>query len=136
MYLLDTVIVSELRKTRPSSHVVAWLASVEKHRLCLSVVTIGEIERGVEKRRAAEPEFANALTGWLETLLSVYGENVLAVTPNIARRWGVLSAKLDHEGADLLIAATAFEHNLTVATRNVKHFKPTGVSIINPFLFQ
>jgi toxin FitB len=136
MFLLDTAIVSELRKARPSSHVVAWLASVEKYRLCLSVVTIGEIERGIEKRRADEPEFASALTGWLETLLSIYGDNVLSVTPAIARRWGVLSAKLNHEGADLLIAATALEHNLTVATRNVKHFKPSGVSVVNPFLFQ
>jgi toxin FitB len=136
MYLLDTVVVSELRKARPSSHVVGWLANVEKHRLCLSVVTIGEIERGIEKRRGTEPDFANALSGWLETLLSVYGDNVLTVTPSIARRWGILSAKLNHEGADLLIAATALEHNLTVATRNVKHFKPTGVSLVNPFLFQ
>ncbi len=135
MYLLDTVVISELRKTRPSNHVVAWLHTVEKHRLCLSVVTVGEIERGIEKRRATEPEFARDLTGWLETLLGVYGENVLAVTPSIARRWGVLSAKLNHEGADLLIAATALEHNLTVATRNVKHFKPTDVSLVNPFLF-
>lgn len=134
MYLLDTVVISELRKSRPSAPVVSWLKRVEKQRLCLSVVTIGEIERGIEKRRKIEPDFSQALNAWLDTLLGVYGDNVLAITPSIARRWGALSAKLNHDGADLLIAATALEHNLTIATRNVKHFKPAGVTLVNPFV--
>jgi toxin FitB len=134
MYLLDTVVISELRKSRPLAQVVAWLRSVENTKLCLSVVTIGEIERGIEKCRNTEPEFAQALADWLDMLLSVYGDNVLSVTPPIAKRWGTLSARLNHEGADLLIAATALEHKLTVATRNVKHFKPTGVALVNPFV--
>jgi toxin FitB len=135
MYLLDTVVISELRKSRPSSNVVSWIRSVDKKRLCLSVVTIGEIERGIEKRRLIDPEFAQALADWLDTLLTLYSENVLQISTDIARRWGSLSAKLNHDGSDLLIAATALEHNLIVATRNIKHFKPTGVGLVNPFTF-
>lgn len=134
MYLLDSVVISELRKSRPSAHVVDWLRRAEKQRICISVVTIGEIERGIEKRRHIAPEFAQSLSDWLDTLLNLYGDNVLPITAPIARRWGALSADLNHEGADLLIAATALEHNLTVATRNVKHFKPAGVVLVNPFV--
>lgn len=120
MILLDTVVVSELRKRQPSPALVNWLAGVQDGDLFLSVVSIGEIERGIEKRRQAEPAFADALTRWLERLLHLYGDRVLPVTPAVARRWGVLSARLGHEGADLLIAATALTHGLKVATRNVR----------------
>ncbi len=99
----------------------------------LSVVTLGEIERGVEKRRKTDPGFADELAAWIESLTRLYADRILPITPGIARRWGRLCAQLGHDGADLLIAATALSHGLTVATRNTGHFEPAGVSVINPF---
>lgn len=131
MILLDTVVVSELRKSRPNARVLGWVRGLRESDVFLSVVTIGEIERGITQ--AADRAFAQALTRWLEDLLRLYGDRVLPVTPDIARRWGRLSVELGHEGADLLIAATAASHRLTVATRNVRHFAPTGVGVFDPF---
>ncbi len=131
MILLDTVIVSELRKARPNPRVMAWMRGLRETDVFLSVVTIGEIERGISKVR--DSDFALALTRWLEELLRFYGDRILPVTPDVARRWGRLSADIGHEGADLLLAATAAAHGLTVATRNVRHFTPTGVPVFDPF---
>jgi predicted nucleic acid-binding protein len=129
--LLDTVVVSELRKARPNPRVIAWMRSLNEADVFLSVVTIGEIERGIRKLR--DVDFANTLTRWLEDLLRFYADRILPITPDIARRWGRLSADLGNEGADLLVAATAAAHGLTVATRNVRHFAPTGVPVFDPF---
>lgn len=133
MILLDTVVISELRKTRPADAVVRWLAGQRNNELFLSVVSLSEIERGIEKKRALDPEFAQALGRWMDDLLNLYGDRILPVTPMIARRWGSLSARLGNDSADLLIAATALTHGLQVATRNVRHFTPAGVDVINPF---
>ncbi len=133
MYLLDTVIISELRKKKPDAGVLRWVSGQQDDQLFLSVVTIGEIERGIEKQRTVAPEFAAELSVWIESLLTVYADRMLAVTPAVARLWGRLSARLGNDGADLLIAATALSHGLAVVTRNVTHFEPTGVSVINPF---
>ena len=131
MILLDTVVVSELRKTRPNPRVISWMRGLRETDVFLSAVTIGEIERGIRKVR--DSDFAVALTRWLEDLLRFYGDRILPVTPDIARRWGRLSADIGHDGADLLVAATAAAHGLTVATRNVRHFAPTGVRVFDPF---
>ena len=134
MILLDTVVLSELRKSRPSSRVIQWVQRHQDNDFFISVVSLGEIERGIEKKRKSEPEFAQELTHWLENLQRLYGDRILPTTPNIARKWGQLSAQLGHDGADLLIAATALVHGLTVATRNVRHFEKTKVAFFNPFL--
>jgi len=133
MMLLDTVILSELRKRQPRVEVVKWLRAHEDRDLFVSVVSVGEIERGIEKRRLVDPPFAATLSQWLDDLLRLYADRILPITPGIARRWGALSARIGNEGADLLIAATALDHGLTVATRNVRHFTPTGVPTVNPF---
>ena len=133
MILLDTVVLSELRKRDTSPEVIRWLTGYQDSDLFLSVVSIGEIERGIERKRTIDPVFAALLTRWIEDLLRLYGDRILPVTSAIARRWGNLSARLGNDSADLLIAATALTHGLKVATRNVRHFAPTGVEVINPF---
>lgn len=133
MFLLDTVIISEVRKKKPDAGVLRWISKRSDDQLYLSVVTLGEIERGIEKQRNADPGFADELATWLESLTRLYADRILPITPAVALRWGRLSAQLGYEGADLLIAATALAHGLTVVTRNTTHFEPTGVSVINPF---
>jgi len=132
-FLLDTVVLSELRKSKPSRKVVQWIKAQKAESLFISVVSIGELERGIERVRKSDAVFAAELEQWLETLLGLYADRVLQVSANAARLWGRLSAKLGHDGADLLIAATALSHGSTVVTRNVKRFAPTGVRIFNPF---
>lgn len=138
MYLLDTMVLSELRKKpeRRSLLVDSWLASVSPNDLFISVVSIGEIERGIERQRTADPAFAAALAEWLEVVLRNYGERILPLTANIARRWGQLSAQIGNKGLDLAIAATALEHGLTLVTRNVSDFASTGVTLVDPFDLQ
>jgi predicted nucleic acid-binding protein len=133
MFLIDTVTLSELRRRRRNPAVVAWFEAQRTSDLFLSVVSIGEIERGVMRQRSADPVFADALAAWLDRVLALYGEQVLPFDLQAARRCGVLSATLGNDSVDLMIAATALEHGLTVVTRNVSDFTPTGVAVFDPF---
>jgi predicted nucleic acid-binding protein len=133
VYLIDTVVLSELRKRQRHPRLVQWLRDKAAVMLFLSVVTIGEIERGVLSQRSQDPAFADALAAWLDRTIEIYADRILAIDMPIARCWGRLSARIGHGGADLLIAATALERGLTVVTRNVRHFAPTGVPVENPF---
>jgi predicted nucleic acid-binding protein len=133
MFLLDTVVLSELRKRDRNPNVVRWLAGASANDVFLSAVTIGEIERGIVRQRAKDAAFAEALESWLDRTIQVYADRILPVDTPVARRWGSLSARIGNDGADLLIAATALEHGLTVVTRNVRHFESTGVAFIDPF---
>lgn len=133
MFLLDTVILSELRKTKPNAGVVRWISQQQDKELFISVVTLGEIERGIEKQRQVDHAFAEALNLWLEGVTRLYADRVIPITPEIARRWGRLSVVLGNQSADLLIAATALTHGLKVVTRNTSDFLPTGARVINPF---
>jgi len=133
MFLLDTVVFSELYKRRRHPGFISWLSVQDENGFFLSTITIGEIERGIEIQRRRDPPFADALLSWLARSLELYADRVLPVTTGVARRWGVLSARMGHASADLLIAATALDRGLIVATRNVRHFAPTGVATENPF---
>ena len=133
MFLIDTVTLSELRRRERDPMVVAWFGRQRTTDLFLSVISIGEIERGIARQRATDPGFAGALADWLERVLALYGERVMPFDLQTARRWGALSAALGNDSADLMIAATALEHGLTVVTRNVSDFEPTGVAVIDPF---
>jgi predicted nucleic acid-binding protein len=133
MHLLDTMVISELSRRAPNRHVLAWFASISPNELYLSVVSVSEIERGIERQRQIDPAFAGRLSSWLEGVLRAYGHRVLPLTVAIARRWGRLAAKLGRADLDLAIAATALEHGLTIATRNEGHFAPTGVLTRDPF---
>jgi predicted nucleic acid-binding protein len=133
MYLLDTVVLSELRKRGRDSGVVTWIESVTPSDLFISVVTIREIELGIEKQRAVDRKFAEELSRWLGVTLRAYGDRILSMDVGVARRWGRLAARLGNKGMDLAIAATALEYGLTVVTRNVSDFAPTGVATLDPF---
>ncbi len=133
-YLLDTMIISELRRKQRDKRVEQWFHSIPADSLFLSAITIGEIENGIVKQERLNPEFAHDLSLWLETILKRYADKIIPFTAPIARRWGRLCGELGRADADLMIAATALEHEMTIATRNVGHFEPTGVKVLNPFV--
>lgn len=133
MWLIDTMVISELRKQKPDIKVVSWLSSAPDKELYLSVVTVSEIQRGIARQRVKDSVFAGRLQQWLDTLLKNYADRILPITPDIARRWGELSAAVGHDGGDVIIAATALHHGLTVVTRNERHFQPFNVGIYNPY---
>lgn len=133
MFLIDTDILSALAKRRRRSSVEAWIGRQRAGDLFVSVVSIGEIERGIALQQRKNPDFATTLAAWLDEVLNVYGNRILPFDLACARRWGQLSAALGHPGADLQIAATALEHGLTVVTRNVSDLEPAGVSVFDPF---
>ncbi|RIZ68304.1 MAG: type II toxin-antitoxin system VapC family toxin [Methylococcales bacterium] len=132
-FLLDTDILSAIRRKQRDQNLEKWLHSINSLDVYISVVTIGEVERGITQQRRNNPEFAEDLQRWLDTILHRYQQRILPLSISIAKRWGRLSGELGHNSADLMIAATALEHNLIVATR---HFEPTQVGLINPYLYQ
>lgn len=132
MYIIDTDVLSALRSRERNPEVARWLAGQRAADLYLSVVSIGEIERGLAAVKDRDPASAAQLEEWLDTLLRLHGDRILQVDLSVARRWGVLSQGCGHAGPDLLIAATALEHGLTVVTRNIRHFRPTGVPVLDP----
>lgn len=134
MFLVDTDVLSLLRRPKRSPRIRRWMAAQRTTDLYVSVVSVAEIERGITRQRRRDPAFASLLARWLDTVLSLYGNRILPVDAPTARRWGRLSGDLGHEGTDLLIAATAIEHGLTVVTRNVRHFEPTGAQVLDPSL--
>lgn len=133
MFLIDTDVLSALPKRRRHTNVEAWIGRQRGGDLFVSVISIGEIERGIALQRSKDPNFAVMLETWLDQILNIYGDRILPFDLASARRWGRLSAALGHHGADLQIAATALERGLTVVTRNVSDFEPTGVSVLDPF---
>jgi len=132
MYLLDTNVVSELRRVRPHGAVLAWLESVADADLHLSAVTIGEIQAGIELTREHDPQKAVEIEAWLDQVAETY--NVLALDARVFRRWARLMHRRPHELIeDAMIAATAEVHNLIVVTRNVRDFEQLGIRTLNPF---
>ena len=132
MFLIDTDVLSALRRRERSLQIARWMSRQREGDLYLSVVSIGEIERGIVRQQRSNPDFARTLALWLDGVIKLYGEQILGVNLAVARRWGQLSARIGNDSADLLVAATALEHGLSVVTRNVRHFRPTGVGVIDP----
>ena len=132
MYLIDTDVLSALRRPDRNPEIVGWVSAQRAADLYLSVVTVGEIERGIARERTRNPGFADRLGAWLDNLLRLYADRILPADTPVARRWGRLTGAHGHGSPDLLIAATALEHGLTVVTRNVRHFEPTGVAVLDP----
>ncbi|MBC7705435.1 MAG: type II toxin-antitoxin system VapC family toxin [Rhodoferax sp.] len=133
MILLDTVVLSELRKSRPNAGVLAYLQAQPADAVFISALTVGEMEAGIERQRSANPAFAADLAQWLAQMELQFAAFILPVTPAIAKLWGRLCVQTGNTGIDNLIAATALSHNLTMVTRNARHFAHTGVRVVNPF---
>ena len=131
-YLLDTNVVSELRKPRPNGGVVAWLESLDDEQLYVSAVTLGEIQEGIEMTREQDPVKAQELEDWLALMAGAY--NVLPMDAAAFTAWArLMHRKSDTLHEDAMIAATAKVHGLTIATRNVADFQALGLEVFNPF---
>lgn len=136
-YLLDTNVISELVAKQPVAQVVTWIDSIDDTQAYLSVITIGEIKKGIEKL----PDSARKerLREWLsDDLIVRFSQRILAIDVNVMLNWGNLVAMLEMKGRklpamDSLIAAVAIHGQLTLATRNVNDFRDTGVALINPW---
>ena len=132
MFLIDTDVLSMLRRRERIPAVARWMAKQRTADLHLSVVSIGEIERGIARQRRLNPTFADDLAAWLDGMVALYNERILPVDMRIARRWGRIVDSIGHSNPDLLIAATALECGLTVVTRNVRHFEPISTPVLDP----
>ena len=137
VYLIDTNVISEVRKKSKANGGVRRFfrqATEDDTRMYMSVVTVGELRRGVESiRHRGDAGQANQLEKWLEALLAEYQDHILAIDTDIAQLWGLLRAPHPENALDKQIAATALIHELTVVTRNDKDFLGTGVPVLNPF---
>ncbi len=139
MYLLDTNVISELRKAksgRADKNVLTWADSVSATRLFLSVITVLELETGVLLVERRDPAQGAVLRSWLNAhVLPAFSDRILVVDTAVARRCAILHVPDPRSDRDALIAATALVHDMTVVTRNTDDFSPTGVDLINPWLF-
>jgi predicted nucleic acid-binding protein len=134
MFLLDTNVVSELRKgARANEHVLAWLAPIDGADLFFSVLVVGELRQGVERLRLRDASQAERLDRWLRKLVDDYAARLLPVDERVAELWGRLNVPDPISAVDGLLAATAIVHDLTLVTRNVRHVERTGVRFLNPF---
>ena len=133
-YLIDTNIISEVGKgTRCDANVAAWYGSINDGDLYLSVLVLGEIRRGIERKRPDEPAKARALESWLIQVGRDFAGRIIGINQAIADEWGRMSAKRPDHSIDTLLAATAKVHGLTLVTRNITDVAGLGADVLNPF---
>ena len=136
-YLLDTCVISELTKKKPTTRVIKWMNQQDEFALYLSTITIGELYKGITK--LPDNQKQQDLQRWVTTdLARKFTGRILNVNQEVAQQWGILSANADKKGRPLpvldgLLAATAHVFGLTFITRNVSHVEITGIPIINPW---
>ena len=132
-FLLDTNVVSEVRKQSPDAGVAGWFASVPADELFLSVLVVGEIRQGIERLVRRDPAQAEIFERWLSQLVDSYSDRLVPITERIAQAWGRLNVPDPVPVVDGLMAATALAHDWILVTRNVNDIRSTGVRLLNPF---
>lgn len=133
-YLLDTNVISEIRKPKPDDGVAAWFAETQSHDLYLSVLVVGEVRQGIERlRNRRDRRQANLFERWLVVLKEEFADRVLPVSIAIAERWGLLNARQPLPVIDGLLAATAIEHDLVFVTRDSGPFATSGARLLSPW---
>jgi predicted nucleic acid-binding protein len=133
-FLLDTSVISELRKgERCHAGVLRWMDAVDDDELFLSVLTVGEIRRGIEMLRKRDPGAARSLERWLRELQHEYSARILGIDREVAEAWGRLSPQRPLGVVDGLLAATSLHHGMTLVTRNVRDFTRAGIDVLDPF---
>jgi len=132
-YLLDTNVISETRKSRADAGVMAFLSAADSAGLYLSVLTLGELRKGVAAKRRTDPSAGEQLGLWVDGIEANFADRLLSVDVQTARLWGELSASRSLPAVDTLIAATAIDHGLTLVTRNIRDIELTGVSLVDPW---
>lgn len=136
-YLLDTCVLSEFTHQQPYEKVIRWVDSMDEEKIFISVITIGEIQRGIE--RLLESQRKTGLSVWMNNrLIERFDQRIIPLDTQTMLIWGSLSVRMENAGRpmpvmDSLIAATALQHSLIIATRNVSDFLPCGVQVINPW---
>lgn len=134
IYLIDTNIISEVRKgAKSDANVAAWWDSIDDRDIYLSVLVLGEIRKGVERVKPNDPAQATALENWLHAVMTSFADRVLPIDQAVANEWGRMSARRPVSTIDALLAATAKVHGMTLATRNVSDIADLGANFVNPF---
>ncbi|HET6217623.1 MAG TPA: type II toxin-antitoxin system VapC family toxin [Acidobacteriaceae bacterium] len=132
-YLLDTNILSETRKKQADERVMSFLSAAEPSALFISVLSLGELRKGVALKIRSDADAAKRLGAWVDGLEFSFGERILGVDAAIARQWGELSAQRSRPVIDTLLAATALVHKLTLVTRNISDVHDLGVKLLDPW---
>lgn len=132
-FLLDTNVLSEVRKPSPEPTVAAWFETVSGDELYISVLVVGEVRQGIERLRPRDSAQAEVFERWLRTLEADFGDRILPVTIAVAEVWGRLNAPSPLPTVDGLLAATALVHGLTFVTREAKRLERTGARLLNPW---
>jgi toxin FitB len=132
-FLLDTNVLSETRKKQPDVNVVTFLSTAEPSSIFVSVLSLGELRKGVAMKSRTDPDAAKRLGAWVDGLEWSFGDRILGVDAAIATRWGEASAQRSRPVVDTLLAATALVHGLTLVTRNVADVGDLGVKVLNPW---
>ena len=133
-YLVDTNVISEVRKgARADPHVARWYDSISDESLYLSVLVLGEIRRGIERKQPQDVNQSSALEAWLAAVLRGFSDRILPVDLRVADEWGRMGAPRPVSVVDGLMAATAKVHGLTLVTRNIGHVRGLGARVLNPF---
>ena len=132
-YLLDTNVLSETRKKQPNERVVQFLSTVEPSALYISVLTLGELRKGVALKRQSDSETAQKLGSWVDGLQYSFAERILGIDAAVANLWGKLSAERSRPVIDTLLAATAIVHELILVTRNTKDVEVPEMTVLNPW---
>ena len=132
-YLLDTNILSETRKKQANERVISFLSAAEPSALFISVLSLGELRKGVALKARSDADAAKRLGTWVDGLEFSFGDRILSVDAAIARQWGELSAQRSRPVVDTLLAATALVHKLTLVTRNISDVHDLGVKLLDPW---